>query len=115
MMDISPPTLIVIGMMISGYAAGTKIQLCGYLTARYAGMRNYGTIFGFMTSMITLASAVGPLSAGMLHDRFGTYVPLLIGGVVISLVSGLLVLSLGRYPDWSTGKSTSTGSEPQRA
>lgn len=102
MMGFSPPALIVVGMMISGYAAGTKIQLCGYLTARYAGMRNYGTIFGFMTSVITLASAVGPLSAGMFHDRFGSYAPLLIGGGVVSLVSGLLVLSLGRYPDWSS-------------
>lgn len=104
LLGFSAPTLIVVGMMISGYAAGTKIQLCGYLTARYAGMRNYGTIFGFMTSIITLASAVGPLSAGALHDRFGSYAPLLIGGVVISLVSGLLVLSLGRYPDWSSDR-----------
>lgn len=115
LLGFSTPALIVVGMMISGYAAGTKIQLCGYLTARYAGMRNYGTIFGFMTSIITLASAVGPLSAGVLHDRFGSYAPLLIGGVVISLVSGLLVLSLGRYPDWSAGGSKSAGSTLQTA
>ncbi len=115
LLGFSAPSLIVVGMMISGYAAGTKIQLCGYLTARYAGMRNYGTIFGFMTSIITLASAVGPLSAGALHDRFGSYTPLLIGGVVISLVSGLLVLSLGRYPDWSTGGNAEPGSLPQPA
>jgi predicted MFS family arabinose efflux permease len=34
---LATPTLIVIGMMISGYAAGTKLQLCSHLTSRYAG------------------------------------------------------------------------------
>lgn len=98
---IATPTLILLGVAISGYAAGTKIQLCGYLTARYAGMRNYGTVFGLMTSAISLASAVGPLLAGIAHDRYGSYAPLLGVGVVASLVSGGLILSLGRYPRWN--------------
>ncbi len=92
--------LILVAIMVSGYAAGTKIQLCGYLTARYAGMRNYGAIFGFMTSAIALASGVGPLLAGLSFDRTGSYATLLITGTVISVISGLLILSLGRYPDW---------------
>lgn len=98
---IATPLLITIGVMISGYAAGTKIQLCGYLTARYAGMRNYGTVFGIMTSAISLASAVGPLLAGVAHDKYGSYAPLLMAGVAVSLVSGGLILSLGRYPQWN--------------
>jgi predicted MFS family arabinose efflux permease len=100
MQGVGASGLIVVGLMISGYAAGTKIQLCGYLTARYAGIRNYGAIFGLMTSIIALSSAVGPLLAGIVHDRFGSYTPLLMGGVVLSLVSAALVFSLGRYPDW---------------
>ncbi|WP_279389734.1 MFS transporter [Novosphingobium sp. PhB165] len=100
MAGIATPVTIVIGIMISGYAAGTKIQLCSYLTARYAGMRNYGTIFGFMTSVIALASAIGPLAAGISYDRFGSYTPLLLVGVAISLISGGLVFSLRSYPDW---------------
>ena len=100
MAGIATPATIILGIMISGYAAGTKIQLCSYLTARYAGMRNYGTIFGFMTSVIALASAVGPLAAGLSYDRYGSYTPLLLTGVVISLVSGGLVFSLRAYPDW---------------
>lgn len=97
---IATPTLIVVGIMISGYAAGTKIQLCGYLTSRYAGMRNYGTIFGIMTSMISLAATIGPLLAGVSRDQFGTYAPMMYAGVTISLLSGLLVISLPRYPEW---------------
>jgi predicted MFS family arabinose efflux permease len=101
MSGIATPVTIVIGIMISGYAAGTKIQLCSYLTARYAGMRNYGTIFGFMTSVIALASAIGPLAAGASYDHFGSYTPLLLVGVAISLISGGLVFSLRSYPDWN--------------
>lgn len=101
MQGIATPATIVIGITISGYAAGTKIQLCSYLTARYAGMRNYGTIFGFMTSVIALASAIGPLAAGASYDRFGSYTPLLLVGVAISLISGGLIYSLRGYPDWN--------------
>lgn len=93
--------LIVVAIMISGYAAGTKIQLCGYLTARYGGLRNYGAIFGFMTSFIALSSGVGPLLAGLSYDKYGSYGPLLIAGAVASLISAALVFSLGRYPDFS--------------
>ncbi|MPS69659.1 MAG: MFS transporter [Novosphingobium sp.] len=100
MQGIATPVTIVIGIMISGYAAGTKIQLCSYLTARYAGMRHYGTIFGFMTSVIALASAIGPLAAGLSYDRYGSYTPLLLAGVAISLISGGLVFSLRPYPEW---------------
>lgn len=100
MEGVGGPMLIVIGIVISGYAAGTKIQLCSYLTARYAGIRNYGKIFGAMSSFVALAATVGPLMAGVLHDRFDSYAPLLLGGVAVSLISGALVFSLGRYPGW---------------
>lgn len=94
------PELVVIAVLINGYAAGMKLQLCGYLTARYAGLRHYGVIFGAMTSVTAMAAAAGPLLAGLIFDRFQSYAPLLIGGSVISLLSGLLVLSLGRYPEF---------------
>jgi predicted MFS family arabinose efflux permease len=94
------PILVVVAIMVSGYAAGTKIQICNYLTARYAGIRNYGTIFGFMASMIALAGAVGPLIGGIAYDQAGSYAPLLWTGTLLSLVSGALIFSLGAYPRW---------------
>jgi predicted MFS family arabinose efflux permease len=103
--------LIVIAMMINGYAAGTKIQLCGYLTARYAGLRSFGTIFGFMAGLVALASAVGPVVAGLSFDRFGSYAPLLVAGAIISLICGLLIFSLGPYPDWGSDTAVPAESE----
>lgn len=97
---VRTPLLIVIAMMINGYAAGTKMQLCGYLTTRYAGMRNYGTIYGMMASIIALAGGLGPMLAGLSFDNYGGYAPFLVAGAAISIVSGLLVFSLRPYPRW---------------
>jgi predicted MFS family arabinose efflux permease len=93
--------LVIFAMLVSGYTAGTKIQVCNYLTARYAGMRNFGAIFGFMASMIALAGAIGPIIGGLAYDLSGSYAPLLWGGCLVSLASGALILSLGRYPEWN--------------
>lgn len=98
---VAGPAVIVLAMLVSGYAAGTKIQICNYLTARYAGIRNYGAIFGFMASMIALAGAIGPIIGGVAYDLAGSYAPLLWGGAVLSIISGGLILSLGAYPDWT--------------
>ena len=100
------PGLILAACMFSGYAAGTKIQLCGYLTTRYAGMRNYGPILGVMASLIALASAVGPLVGGRLFDVDGNYDTVLMIGTVISLISGVLIFSLGPYAEWNDRKAT---------
>ena len=98
----APAIVVILAIMVSGYAAGTKIQICNYLTARYAGMRNYGAIFGMMASMIALAGAIGPIIGGISFDLAGSYEPLLWGGAIISLISGALIFSLGRYPTWSS-------------
>jgi predicted MFS family arabinose efflux permease len=107
--SIRTPALIVVAMIINGYASGTKIQICGYLTTRYAGMRNFGTIFGFMASVIALGSGVGPWIAGKVFDIYGDYSPFLIAATIGSLLSGLIVFSLGRYPDWKAAPAERQG------
>lgn len=93
-------TLIFVAMLINGYASGTKLQICAYLTSRYAGMRNFGTIFSIMAALIALGSGLGPVLGGIAYDWQGDYTLLLIGGIVGSLGSGVLIFGLGRYPDW---------------
>jgi predicted MFS family arabinose efflux permease len=97
------PTLIVVSMLFVGYAGGTKLQICAYLTGVYAGMRNFGKIFGAMTSMIALAASLGPLLGGVAYDLSGDYAILIWVAIPASLVSGLLLIRLGPYPEWSRG------------
>ena len=95
------PVTIVCSMMVVGYAGGTKLQLCVYLTGIYAGMRNYGKIFGVMASIVAAAGGVGPVVGGAFFDAFGGYDEMILAAIPASLVSALLILRLGDYPEWS--------------
>jgi predicted MFS family arabinose efflux permease len=93
--------IIVVAMLINGYTSGAKLQICAYLTSRYAGMKYFGTIFSVMASLIALGSGLGQVIGGIAYDLPGDYVLLLAGGIIGSLVSASLILWLGPYPDWS--------------
>jgi predicted MFS family arabinose efflux permease len=92
--------VVITAMAINGYTAGAKLGIVGYLTAAYAGMRNFGTIFGVMASLIAGGSGLGPLVAGMIFDSYGNYIPFLWFGIVGTVISALLLFGLGPYPEW---------------
>ena len=101
--------LIVLAMAVNGYAAGTKLQIASYLTAAYGGLRNFGAIFGTIASLIAAGSGLGPVLAGLVYDRFGSYDPFLIFGVAASLFCGLLIYGVGHYPAWMKGHRSLRG------
>ena len=100
LLDGQSVPVVIVAIMINGYTAGAKLQIVGFLTAAYAGMRNFGTIFGVMASLIAAGSGLGPLVAGSIFDLYGGYAPFLYFGVVGTVVSALLLFGLGSYPDW---------------
>ena len=112
---IRTPVLIVAAIIINGYAAGTKLQICSYLTSRYGGLRNFGTIFGFIGALISLGSALGPLLAGVIYDLTGGYDPFLLAGTIGCLFCGLLIITLPRYPDWSETRAVAGNAVPAPA
>lgn len=97
---IRTPALVAVAMVISGYSAGAYLQICTYLTTRYAGLLHFGKIFGIMAGLMALASGTGPIVAGMLYDTFGNYTAFLLCGIPMGLLSGWLVGGLGPYPTW---------------
>lgn len=92
--------LTVVAIMVIGYAAAAKMQICAYMTSRHAGMRNFGVIFGFMSSLIALGGGLGPFIAGLVFDHYGSYNYLLLASVVGTYLSAAIIFGLGRYPDW---------------
>lgn len=94
------PALIALAMIVNGYAAGTKTQITGFLTVGYSGMKNFGAIYGVMSSLMALASGLGPLFAGRVYDLYGNYDVFLIAGVVGCTLGGLLIFSLPAYPEF---------------
>ena len=100
---IRSPTVIVIAMLVNGYAAGTKTQITGLLTASYGGMRNFGKIYGVMAALMALAAGIGTMIAGLIYDNFGGYGPFLFLGTLGCLVGGILMVTLPSYPEWENG------------
>jgi cyanate permease len=60
-----------------------------------------------MAALIAAGSSLGPILAGWIFDTTGKYEAFLIGGVVASIVSGLLIIALPRYPGFAQSGSVS--------
>jgi predicted MFS family arabinose efflux permease len=84
-----------------GLALGSEMDVMAYLATRYFGLRHYGLLFGILTGVVSAGAGVGPILAGLVHDRFHSYDRL---GLLLGFgfgVSTVLVLTLGKYPDRS--------------
>lgn len=99
--DVATPTLIVAAMLVNGYTAGAKLHIASYLTVQYSGMRNFGKIYGVISSLVAVGSGLGPIVAGAIYDALGDYEPFLLAGAVGLALSSFLLLTLPRYPDWN--------------
>lgn len=92
-----------------GLSLGGEVDVLAYLTSRYFGLRNFGTLFAIVVALQTLALGIGPLIAGYIYDLYGTYEPLLFGLIPVFVVATLIVATLGRYP---TPEVLEAGKEP---
>ena len=100
MKDVRTPALIIVAMLVNGYAFGTKTQITGFLTASYGGMKHFGVIYGVMAALMALASGLGPMVAGFTYDHMGGYGPFLLAGAIACALSGVLMITLPAYPIW---------------
>ncbi len=85
-------------VILHSISAGGIISMFPYLTSRYFGLRAYGTLFGFVASMMALGVGLGPLLGGLLYDGTGSYTLFLSLGFIVTAAAGLLLLSMGKYP-----------------
>jgi MFS family permease len=95
------PSVVIclIAISLVGASSGAQLQLLVYLTTRHFGMLAFGTIFGFISSALTIASGVGPVLASRLYDMSGDYHLLLEAGIPMSVLASLVMLWVGDYPE----------------
>ena len=86
---------------VLGLALGIEMDGVGYLTSRHFGLRNFGLIYGTIAGLVALASGVGPVLANHAYDVMGTYRLLLSSVIPLALLSGVLFLILGPYPEFA--------------
>jgi predicted MFS family arabinose efflux permease len=94
------PAIALLAVICLGYSAGAGLQVTTYLCSRYAGLRNFGKIYGTIGSMLMLGSGIGPIIAGRVFDVFGSYHPLLLVSIPVVLIGAALMSGLGPYPQF---------------
>lgn len=104
---------LAVSVLIIGYCSSASLQLTTYLTTRYVGMRNFGSIFGLVSTLIALSAGIGPFVAGAIYDATGAYDLLLTGGCAVAVIVGLLMSGLGPYPQFMPEEPDSEAVRPQ--
>jgi MFS family permease len=65
--------MLLLFAVIHGFAHGGFFTLISPLLADFFGTRSHGAIFGVLTSVSAIGSAVGPVMAGYMFDKTGSY------------------------------------------
>jgi MFS family permease len=67
------PTLLYAYVVVYGLAFGARSPLRASVMAEWFGRRAYGSITAIQGLVVALPAALGPLAAGWLYDRLGSY------------------------------------------
>lgn len=81
-----------------GLTLGAEVDVIAYLAAKYFGMKNFGALYGAMTSALCLGTAFGPLVAGAIYDATASYTYFLFIVAGLMATSALLLFSLRSTP-----------------
>lgn len=95
------PDAVLVGSVaafVFGLALGAEVDILAYLTGRYFGNKNYGTLFGTLVGLLALSAGVGPTFAGFVFDISGSYMWFLVTTIAAFALSSLMVSTLGPYP-----------------
>ena len=87
----------LVGAVALGFAIGAEVDLIGYYTARYFGLKRYGILFGFLYSSFSAGCALSPVVAGYIWDHTGSYQPAIIGAALLVGSAVLIALTLPKF------------------
>jgi predicted MFS family arabinose efflux permease len=91
--------LAVVVAIFAGVAFGAEADMMAYFVSRYFGTTNYPSIYAALVGLFSVGFGVIPVLAGFLFDRIGSYdIAFAVLGVLL-LISVMIMMRLGRYPD----------------
>ena len=85
--------MLLLFAVIHGFAHGGFFTLISPLLADFFGTRSHGAIFGVLTSVSAIGSAIGPVMAGYVFDKTGSYQLVFLALTGMS-IAGLVATSL---------------------
>lgn len=89
----------LIAVLIFGLSMGAELDVIAYLTSRYFSRENFGLLFGTLGGFLGLATGNGPFLLNKVYDVTGSYVPAMWAAMPLCVLSAVLLLLLGPYPD----------------
>jgi len=84
---------VAIGLIAT--AIGAEGEILGFFTARYFGLRAFGSVFGVLGLVYGVSVASGGLLSGFMFDAFGDYDRVLAAGAVLAAFSAVAILATG--------------------
>jgi len=85
------------GAVLCGLGIGAEVDIMAFLVSRYFGLRCFGAIYATMFCMFSMGVGLGPYFLGLSHDKFGSYVPMMMVNLGLIVVMCVLLLGLGPY------------------
>jgi MFS family permease len=67
------PASCRVAAVLFGLAMGAELDIFGFLTTRYFGLRNFGSLFGGILLALSLGAGIGPAVASRIFDTTGDY------------------------------------------
>ncbi len=105
---ISPGSvaLAMAAVIAAGLLGGAANPANAYLAGKHFGPRSFGTFYSTINVGSSIGVGVGPLIANMVYDQTRSYELVMWGAIPALVLSGLLYLWLGKYPNFEeTGKA----------
>jgi MFS family permease len=87
---------------IAGFSLGAELDVLIYLTSRRFGLKRFGTLFAIVMVAMTIGTATGPVTAGAMFDRFGSYDTYLWLVIPLALIAALSVGTLRPSPRFAS-------------
>ncbi|SFF77720.1 Nitrate/nitrite transporter NarK [Novosphingobium sp. CF614] len=79
-----------------GLTMGAELDIFGYLTTRYFGMRKIGSLFGCILLSLSLGSGLGPIVASYNFDTHGNYSGFMMLTIIVTLLCSAIFVTLPR-------------------
>jgi predicted MFS family arabinose efflux permease len=90
---------IMVGSVVTlGLVAGAEFDLIAFMTSRYFGQRHFSEIYGMQYAAFGVGAGFAPATFGAIHDRLGSYTPVIGLSIGLLIAGTVLNFTLGRYP-----------------
>lgn len=90
------PAIALVGVLLLGLSQGAEGDIGGYVGAQYLGPQLFGTIFGLVTAVTSVAGFIGSLVLSVFLDGRASFQPFLVFLSVTTALGSLLFLALPR-------------------